>query len=177
VDDNGRPQGPVRARSGGPTETVVVVDIDGVLADVAHRLAHLRSRPARWAAFFAAAGADPPLEAGVALARGYAAQGLGVVYLTGRPERIRALTADWLRRHDLPAGRLLMRPDPDRRPAPVLKREVVSRLADEVVIHLVVDDDDRVVDALRAAGFPVLLATWAPRSRELGDAQDRRGRT
>ena len=42
-----------------PARPIAVLDIDGVLADVRHRLHHLDKRPKDWAAFFAAAGRDP----------------------------------------------------------------------------------------------------------------------
>ena len=49
--------------------SLAVFDIDGVLADVRHRLHHLQSRPQRWNAFFLAADADPLLEEGAARLR------------------------------------------------------------------------------------------------------------
>lgn len=36
-----------------------VFDVDGVLADVTHRLHHLRARPQRWERFFTAADCSP----------------------------------------------------------------------------------------------------------------------
>jgi phosphoglycolate phosphatase-like HAD superfamily hydrolase len=72
-------------------------DVDGVLADVAHRRHHLDRR--NWDAFFAAAADDPPLATGVTMARQCADAGLSVVYVSGRPERLRRVTADWLDRH------------------------------------------------------------------------------
>ena len=42
----------------------VVVDLDGVLADVRHRVHHVERRPKDWAAFFAAATDDPVLPEG-----------------------------------------------------------------------------------------------------------------
>jgi phosphoglycolate phosphatase-like HAD superfamily hydrolase len=155
---------------------IAVLDIDGVLADVGHRLHHLSVRPKNWEAFFAAAADDPPLAPGVALARELA-DTCDVAYLTGRPAALRATTVRWLERHDLPEGRLLMRRQRDFRPARVTKLEALRALAREGPVQLVVDDDTEVVAALAAAGFPVRHATWAPRSRELRRAQERDGRT
>ena len=57
-------------RQGQPTlPSVVVFDVDGVLADVRHRLRHVERKPKDWPAFFAAMGDDAPLPEGVALAR------------------------------------------------------------------------------------------------------------
>ena len=44
---------------------LAVVDIDGVLADVGHRLHFLDRRPKDWKGFFAAARTDPPHPEGI----------------------------------------------------------------------------------------------------------------
>ena len=155
---------------------LAVFDIDGVLADVTHRLHHLRARPQRWERFFAAADVDPLLVEGAD--RLWAArQEHDVVYLTGRPERNRALTEEWLGRHGLPTGPLYMREDDDYRPAREMKREVLRWLAGSREIVSVLDDDPAVVRTLAADGWPVELATWLPHSSTLADAQENKGRT
>lgn len=155
---------------------LAVLDVDGVLADVRHRLPHLDRRPRDWAAFFAAADRDPPLPEGLRLAHELAADHV-VVYLTGRPERIRALTEQWLELHGLPPGALYMRPDHDRRPARVMKRELLRRLASGARVATVVDDDPEVIEALLAAGWPARQSDWGEGSRALKAAQERQGRT
>ncbi len=154
---------------------VAVLDIDGVLADVRHRLHYVERAPKDWAAFFAAIPTDPPLEVGVALAAELA-RDHEVVYLTGRPERTRADTEDWLDRHELPPGRVLMRRDGDRRPARMTKAALLRRLAAAETIAVVVDDDPAVCASLRAAGWPVLEADWMPQAETLNREQQR-GRT
>src|SRR5262245_40046635 len=69
-------------------ESIAVVDVDGVVADVRHRLHHLNRRPKDWGRFFASAARDPALTEGVELAREYA-QTHVLVWLTGRPEHLR----------------------------------------------------------------------------------------
>jgi phosphoglycolate phosphatase-like HAD superfamily hydrolase len=159
---------------------LAVFDVDGVLADVRHRLRHVERRPKDWEAFFAAAVDDPPLAEGVALAR-ESARECEVVYVTGRPERCRADTLDWFRRHGLPEGRLSMRSSRDRRPARVAKTELLRRIAQGRTVAVVVDDDDQVCDAYEAAGFRVLRARWmtapGPAQQALFAAQEAEGRT
>jgi phosphoglycolate phosphatase-like HAD superfamily hydrolase len=139
----------------------VVLDIDGVLADVRHRLHHLARRPKNWDAFFAAAADDPPLDIGVDFAR-RASSTHQIVYLTGRPERLRTTTSAWLKANGLPAGPIVMRSDGDRRPGAVVKIQALRRLGREGPVDLLVDDDRAVVEAARAAGFPVQHADWMP---------------
>ena len=155
---------------------LAVFDVDGVLADVRHRLHHLAGRPKDWDAFFAAAPADQPLPQGVALAV-EAAKDCEVVYVTGRPERCRDDTLAWFARHGLPAGRLSMRAARDHRPARLAKPQLLRRLAGDQPVAVVVDDDLEVCDAYEAAGWSVLRATWAELSPALETAQEDDGRT
>ena len=165
----------------GGDRALAVFDVDGVLADVGHRLGHLEGGRKDWGAFFAAAHLDPPLPTGLELARELAAS-YDLAYLTGRPEGLRRVTQRWLHRHGLPAGPLWMRPPRDFRPARVMKLDALGRLGAQRPVEVVVDDDEDVVVALREAGYAVLQATWAATSRSAGrralhQAQERDGRT
>jgi uncharacterized HAD superfamily protein len=153
---------------------LAVVDIDGVVADVRHRLHHL-DPPKSWRAFFAEAPRDPLLPQGAALVADLA-QRHRVVWLTGRPEYLRQVTQCWLADHDLPAGDLQMRPNGDRRPARVFKLGRLRRMPEQA-IALFVDDDPDVVAAARARGIATMLADWVPRNPRLSAAQEIHGRT
>ncbi|MFE0640992.1 hypothetical protein ACFW2Y_05125 [Streptomyces sp. NPDC058877] len=155
---------------------LAVFDLDNTLAATAHRQHFLERRPKDWKAFFAAAPDDPPLEAGVALCREAAGE-CEVVYLTGRPERCRRATVEWLAAQGLPEGTVHMRRNRDFRPARVTKVEVLRRLAVDRVVKVLVDDDPAVCDAVEAAGFAVVRARWAEPSEVLLQAQEKEGRT
>ena len=156
---------------------VAVLDIDGVLADVRHRLHHIQGHPPDWDAFFAEVSADPVLEDGRVEALAASASGLGIVYLTGRPERCRLDTVLWLTAHGLPEAEVVMRADHDRRPARVLKVQALRRLARVHEIAYLLDDDPQVCEAVREAGFRVVEATWMQRPAALADAQESSGRS
>ena len=153
-----------------------VIDIDGVLADVRHRLHHLEQRPQDWHSFFTEARHDPPLDIGLDTTRRLA-EVYDVVYLSGRPEYIRRDTERWFREHDLPRGPLHLRPRGDYRPAYQVKLEVLRRLQRTAPVQVVVDDDPIVLDAVRSAGFDVLPATWMGEAPALLEAQEQDGRT
>ncbi len=156
---------------------LAVFDIDGVVADVRHRLRYVGQRPKDWPAFFRAAADDPPLVEGVRLVQRYA-EDHEVVWLTGRPRHLAAATRDWLQRQDLPLGQLLMRPDRDFRPARAVKVQLLRDLAGGTrPVAVVVDDDPQVVAAMREAGWHALLADWVPREEPLREAQETEGRT
>lgn len=159
---------------------MIAFDIDGVLADVRHRLHHVQSRPKDWVAFFTAAAADAVLPEGLAAVRRAAAQG-SFVYMTGRPERYRGLTSRWLRENDFPAATVHMRSDTDRRPGADYKMELLLGLGGPARVTGVYDDDPAVVARLLAAGFTVEHVTWmpvaGPQQQTLFDLQERHGRT
>ncbi|MDA9913026.1 hypothetical protein N9D66_01040 [Candidatus Nanopelagicales bacterium] len=160
---------------------VAGIDIDGVLADPTHRLHYLAGQRKDWRGFFSGCGDDTPLETGIALVHQLVADGLRIVYVSGRPERLRTVTLDWFARYDLPSAPMQLRPMGDFRPAPDWKLEVYQQIATEFDVRLIVDDDVRVVKTLTDAGFPVRFADWyqppdSDRSR-LTEAQDTEGRT
>jgi len=86
-----------------------------------------------------------------------------VIWLTGRPERYRQLTADWLAANGLPTANLNMRPDNDMRPAATFKAERLVQLSRTYDIALILDDDELVVATLRRAGWSVQHAQWMSR--------------
>ncbi len=146
-------------REAAPELPFAVLDLDGVLADVRHRLPLVRTKPKRWDDFFDAAEADPVLPEGRATADRLAVDHV-IAYVSGRPERCRAATEKWLEDNGFPAGPVYLRPDDDRRPARLVKVAVVRRLARERPVAVIVDDDVRVTAALQEAGFAVVLADW-----------------
>jgi len=171
VTENSRSRG-----AGAERPPLAVFDLDGTLADTAHRQRFLERTPRDWDAFFAAAPQDPPLAAGVALALEYAEE-CEIVYLTGRPERCRRDTVDWLAAQGLPEGRIHMRRNDDRRPARHTKPAILRRLAAGREVRVLVDDDELVCADAERAGFRVRRVDWASPSDALRDAQEREGRT
>ncbi|MFE7334132.1 phosphatase domain-containing protein [Streptomyces griseus] len=155
---------------------LAVFDLDGTLADTAHRQHFLEGAQRDWTGFFAAAPADPPLPEGVRMVLA-SAEECDIVYLTGRPERCRRDTVRWLSRQGLPEGTLFMRRNDDRRPARRTKLDILRRLGRTGQVRMLVDDDALVCDAAEVAGFTVVRARWADSSEALKDAQEREGRT
>jgi len=162
------------------TRPIAVIDLDGVVADVRPRLVHIQGGRRDWDAFFAEIPADAVLPEGRAVVERLADEH-EIVYLTGRPERTRRNTEEWLDRHRLPRGRLIMRAERDRRPARMVKsrllRELNRELGRGARIAVVVDDDVEVCDALERDGWPVLRADWMTEQPTLHHAQERQGRT
>ena len=156
-----------------------VLDIDATLSDTSQRVHFLQKRPKDWGSFFAHAKDDAVLDEGLAVATTLAADH-DIVYLSGRPERLRRDTMKWFEDNGFPEGKLLMRGNNDRRPSAVMKLARLRTLAQERRIAVLVDDDVKVCDAAEKAGYTVMRADWgldAETQPTLFEAQESEGRT
>jgi len=142
----------------------VIFDIDGTLADVAHRLHHLDGEK-DWNAFFRDMGDDAPIEAIARLARMLhhnAESGRdidAVLIVTARPDRPdwRRTTLDWLALHEIPYDALYMRAEGDIRADHIVKADMLQRILDDGYAPvLVIDDRPQVVRMWRDHGITTL---------------------
>jgi uncharacterized HAD superfamily protein len=146
---------------------IVLVDIDGTLADVSHRLQFARGPRKDWGRFFAAMDRDQPINAVIEFVMRLAGK-YEIVIFTGRPEDYRKKTMSWLRRHRVPFSKLLMRPARDHRPDYIVKREMVAKLGEDR-IHFAVDDRPQVCDILRQLGLTVLEVSSDVRNQQINE--------
>jgi phosphoglycolate phosphatase-like HAD superfamily hydrolase len=135
-----------------------LIDIDGTIADNKHRewvLKENRPRP-NWDLFFNLAGQDKPFPHMVKLLHDLRSDGSVIIYVTGRPERLRVLTENWIEDHGFPlATRMFMRTDGDHRPDEIIKAEILDALlATGHKITMAFDDRNKVVAMWRARGIP-----------------------
>jgi hypothetical protein len=135
---------------------VVVCDIDGVLADTAHRNHLLEGEVKDWEAFFAACGDDALIEE-TARFLSLLDPSVIVVLLTGRPVKAKEATATWLEQHAVRWDALVMRDRGDYQSADGFKQQSVRRLrAAGFAVELALEDAPRTRDMLRAEGIPCL---------------------
>ncbi|MDA8196473.1 MAG: hypothetical protein M0019_04560 [Actinomycetota bacterium] len=135
---------------------VVVVDIDGVLADASKRQHYLENRPKDWQLFFAASAEDEVIEEVKRLLE-LLNESVTVVLLTGRPTSIADLTIEWLNRNAIRWNLLISRPTGDYTLATKFKEYETSRLLElGARIHLCIDDDPNNIEMYRKLGLPSL---------------------
>lgn len=92
------------------SKPIVIVDIDGTIADVRHRLHHIKgTRRKDWQAFFEAMEHDIPISAMIAKVHELE-KDHDIIVVTGRPEHYRKRTEKWLNEHGMRYLRLFMRP-------------------------------------------------------------------
>lgn len=128
-------------------------DIDGTLADLTHRLSHIQKEPKDWNAFFDACADDAPIGHIVELATMLSIHSR-VVFVSGRSDRVRDVTMDWLRDRGL-FGPLYMRRDGDHRPDDIVKGELLEEiLGDGWKPVMAFDDRNQVVEMWRSRGVP-----------------------
>jgi phosphoglycolate phosphatase-like HAD superfamily hydrolase len=139
---------------GGLEMKCYLFDIDGTLADLTHRLPHIQKEPKDWDAFFAACRDDRPIEHIVDLVHALSHFD-HIVLVSGRSDRVKRQTKDWLREHLINYDALYMRRDGDHRPDNQVKAELLDRLlADGYKPRIVFEDRDQVVQMWRARGIP-----------------------
>lgn len=80
-----------------------------------------------------------------------------LIYVSGREEKFRAVTMQWLKQHVLPFGPLLMRSTGDYRKDFVVKLELFDTfIRDAYCVDFVLDDRDAVVQMWRKLGLTCL---------------------
>lgn len=134
---------------------VFIFDIDGTLFDPDHRLHYIKSDPKNWDKFFEAAFDDPPILPTVKIAQALLQSNHQLVYLTGRPEKIRLSTRILLDKYHL-SGALYMRKDRDYREDFIIKAELFNNhFHADTKIGGVFEDRQQVCDMWRAKGLRV----------------------
>lgn len=129
---------------------IVIVDIDGTIADGNHRLHHLQKEPRDWEAFYEEVHMDEPHHDVIGMVNALAEQYM-IVLLTGRREETREATETWLHEHEVSFHALIMRPEGNRVDDHIWKIQV-GRLFGLNNIAFVVEDRNRIVEAWREAG-------------------------
>lgn len=130
---------------------LVVIDIDGTIADAGRRFKEAGPEPSRhnWKAYTAWVESvqneqslleDAPVPCMLNMVSSLAKEH-HLIYLTSREEQWRSVTRKWLKAHKFPERPLLMRPNGSRIETAELKEERIQHCqGDEQV--LVIDDDE-----------------------------------
>lgn len=136
-------------------QELVIFDIDGTLADISQRIHHIRNRPKNWDAFNEGMAKDKAIHSMIRLCNILYTAGLHIILCSGRNERNRIETVEWLKQQGVNYHELLLRKDNDKRQDAVIKREMLQNL-DKSRILFVVEDRSRVVEMWRSEGLTCL---------------------
>jgi hypothetical protein len=144
-------------KSNGKQRPVVVVDMDGTIADASRREAKfLKGKKKDWPGFFRNMENDPPVKE--VLDRVHElSKTHDIVILTGRPDKYRQQTESWLKKHKVPAIEVLMRRAGDTRRDFESKPELMKELASRRNVILALDDREPVCELYRELGVNTVL--------------------
>ena len=132
----------------------VVFDLDGTLADTASRLRFIEVKPKDYGAFHQASVTAKAIAHIQPVYWGFRRQFIPIEIWTGRPERYKVITRNWLSLWGFTGCRKLrMRPEDDNRPDVELKKEWLDQCGFNKPL-LVFEDRTRVVEMYRENGVP-----------------------
>lgn len=145
-----------------------IFDIDGTLADCSQRLhfilpnkedltgdIDLDKVAPDWESFYKDCVNDEPIMPVIGLAKALKATRQELIFITGRPEKYRAETTEWLCKWlGTDSVFLEMRKDGDHRPDYIVKKELYHEfVAHHFVINGVFEDRKQCVDMWRSLGL------------------------
>jgi hydroxymethylpyrimidine pyrophosphatase-like HAD family hydrolase len=137
---------------------IYLVDIDGTIADLSHRLHFIQEKPANWDGFFAACPADKPIVPVLDVIKSLQGQGHDMMFVTGRSSSVKDETAKWLNDNDIWPTALYMRKAGDHRPDNIVKSELLDSIIEEFGaedIAAAFEDRNQVVQMYRERGITV----------------------
>lgn len=139
----------------------IIVDIDGTLADVEHRVHHVQKENKDWRAFNEGMVSDSLNQWCFDLVKGMQAKDYKIVFLTGRSEPWRGPTEEWIKKHGLDYDHLYMRPAKDRREDFEVKKDIYqNQIAKDYEVMFVLEDRASVVKMWRSIGLVCLQCDW-----------------
>ena len=148
---------------------IVIVDMDGTLADVGHRLHYIRGKgKPDWKKFFSEQRHDLPIKAILKQVCDLAGNH-EIVIVTGRPEQYSHETQQWLRKYGVPYSRLYMRPAGDHRLDFLVKKDILKKKIGAQRVVMVLEDRPRVCEMYRQAGLKVIEVPSDQWSQEVNE--------
>lgn len=140
---------------------IYIFDIDGTLADTSCLQQYIKDKD--WDAFYTHLYIASPIPPACELARTLEEEHT-VMFLTARAAKSRKMTQEWLINNACLGDVLLMRPDNDFRPSPVVKLDLLDKWfggRNEALKQVTIIFEDQIdnVRAFRAAGFTCYQVT------------------
>ena len=140
-------------------QKVWVFDIDNTLANVYHRWHHLQNGKKEWKEFFEKQIQDEPFDAVVEVLHALLNSDHRVIIVTGRDEKFREVTMEWLREHlmwNLLEEDVYMRPAGNREDDDTLKVKIIKNWLQRhpnYKVGGIFEDRHRIIDAFREEGW------------------------
>lgn len=136
-------------------KNAIMVDIDGTIANLDHRLHYVKEGRKDWGQFFRTVGYDTVYEDVAGIVKNESAIGVDIVLCSGRPEdQTRDSTLGWLNKNNIPFNKLIMRPMGNYKRDDITKAMLYRyEIKPYYNIKYVLDDRQQVVDKWRSIGL------------------------
>tara|TARA_Y100000816_G_C25923651_1_gene481658 strand:+ start:369 stop:821 length:453 start_codon:yes stop_codon:yes gene_type:complete len=139
-------------------KNIVIFDLDGTLAIIDDRLkkSSMKNGRINWKRFFSEdlIKKDLPNPPVIKTANLFHQNGYKIYIFSGRSEKIKEATVQWLKKYDVPYDLLKMRKKNDNRPDEIVKKEFIEKLSILNEVFVVFDDRNKVVKMWRSLGLP-----------------------
>lgn len=143
-------------------QSCIIVDIDGTVADLTHRLHYISDGRKDYGAFFGTVLDDTPIDEVIAVVHTLRDRfgKEAIVFVSGRSDVCRQDTIKWLDHHVGPYGALYMRESGDTRKDTILKEDILTQLeSDGYNPWLAIDDREDIAKMWRKNGIKTFLCS------------------
>lgn len=135
---------------------ILIVDLDGTLCNIDHRLHYVKNGNKDWKNFFKEILNDTPNKWCLDLVEKFNKQ-YSIIFCSGRSDNERKTTEDWLNTHLTHSYELYMRNRQDYREDSIIKEIILDfEILTRYKPYFVIDDRQRVVDMWRKRGLVCL---------------------
>lgn len=143
----------------------IIVDIDGTITDISHRLHFIEWEKKDWDGFYSHLSEDKPKQDIIALIKSVYYDednrwdNLQLIFVTWRSDKYFPITDTWLRKHAFPYAdyKIFMRKEWDFRQDYEVKKEIYeNEIKDKYDVNYIFEDRDQVVKMYRELWLTVL---------------------
>ena len=135
----------------------VLSDLDGTISDRRHRLHHIEDKK-DWDSFFDNLIYDPPILNTIKKIDNLLTENTKLIFVTGRPERYRLLSQEWIEKNT-PFRNfiLLMRDNKDYRKDQIIKQEMLKNIKQNYSVDTVFEDQPDLAEMWAAEGLNCIM--------------------
>jgi len=137
-------------------QKAIIVDLDGTLCNINHRLKYVLQKPKDWDSFYKHIWLDEINRWCEQLIEHFYVSH-DILIVSGRSDEHRRNTISWLNQNCIEYSKVFLRKDGDYRPDEIIKKEIYrDEIEKDYEIEFVVEDRTRVVEMWRSLGLTCL---------------------
>ncbi len=135
----------------------IIFDIDGTLADHKNRIKYINQEPKKWDLFFSESIYDKPLKhVKIIYDALKKADKYQIIIMTGRPNKYKGITIEWLYKNGFNYDKLFMRPTNNYKNNIEMKEIILHKIMQYYEVVFAFDDDEKVIELYKKYNIKVL---------------------